>query len=361
MSSTAAMAVRCFAAAKAFLRSYPEVHLFIVCFVFFCNFGRVFRRSSVPVDWPLAGMLPGLLLNLDHLHDWCTDLLREVGCNFFFRGPWFLGMDFLFTCDPANLQHVFNANFSNYHKGRDFSEIFDILGDGIFNSKGESWKKQRTNAHGLISDRRFRSFVASSIRNKVEKGLIPFVDEVARRGAVVDLQDVFLRLTFDATSYLAFGVDPCCLSIALPTVPFMRAMDDATSASLLRHTVPPAWWKLARWLRIGDEKKFTMAWNVIDRCIAESIAEKKKLRSLRNHKAGGGEEKADLLSSYINDDDDEEQQDSHRQGSTEFDKFLRDTAINLIFAGRDTTGAALTWFFCLLCNNTVVESNILRY
>ncbi|CAD5170954.1 unnamed protein product [Musa acuminata subsp. malaccensis] len=95
-------------------------------------------------------------------------------------------------------------------------------------------------------------------------------------------------------------------------------------------------------------------------CIAESIAEKKKLRSLKNHKDGGGKEKANLLSSYINDDDDEEQQDSHRQGSTEFDKFLRDTAINFIFAGRDTTGAALIWFFWLICNNPVVESNILE-
>ncbi|CAL9091122.1 unnamed protein product [Musa textilis] len=359
-SPTAAIAGSCFAAAKAFLRSYPEVLLSIFCFVFFCYFRRVFRRSSVPVNWPLAGMLPGLLLNLDHLHDWCTDILRVVGCSFFFRGPWFLGMDYLFTCDPANLQHVFSANFSNYPKGGEFSEIFDILGDGIFNSDGESWKKQRMKAHGLINGRRFRSFVASSIRNKVERGLIPLVDDVARRGAVVDLQDVFMRLTFDATSYLVFGVDPCCLTIGLPTVPFARAMDDAMGALLLRHTVPPAWWKLARWLRIGDEKKLAMAWKVIDRYIAESISEKKKLRSLRNKKDVGGEAKADLLSSYINDDDDEEQQDSHRQGSTEFDKFVGDTAMNFMLAGRDTTGAALTWFFWLLCKNPVVESKILE-
>ncbi|WOL07092.1 Alkane hydroxylase MAH1 [Canna indica] len=50
-------------------------------------------------------------------------------------------MNFLITCDPANVQHVFSTNFSNYPKGEEFSEIFDILGDGTFNTDGESWKK----------------------------------------------------------------------------------------------------------------------------------------------------------------------------------------------------------------------------
>ncbi|WOL07090.1 hypothetical protein Cni_G15826 [Canna indica] len=338
-----------FAAAMAFLQAYPEILVSFACFIFFYLYCQAFRRSSLPVNWPLIGMLPGLLLNLCRIHQWLYGLLQETGCTLWFRGPWFLGFNYLVTCDPANLQHIFNTHFSNYPKGEEFLQILDILGDGIFNSDGEAWKKQRMRAHGLISDRRFRAFVACASRDKVEKGLVPLLDEIARRGTVVDLQDVFLRLTFDMTSYLVFGVDPCCLSIGFPTIPFARAMDDAMSAIFIRHVIPPAGWKLMRWLSIGEEKKLATAWKVIDDFIAECVAEKKKLKSLK-HEKDGEEQKSDLLSAYINDDEEEEQ--AH--------KFLRDTAVNFMLAGRDTTGAGLAWFFWLLSKNPAVEFKILE-
>lgn len=40
------------------------------------------------------------------------------------------------------------------------------------------------------------------------------------------------------------------------------------------------------------------------------------------------------------------------------DKFLRDTALNLLLAGRDTTSIALSWFFYLLSKNPRVMSRI---
>ncbi|WOL07087.1 hypothetical protein Cni_G15823 [Canna indica] len=339
-----------FTAAMAFSQAYPEILVSFACFIFFILYCQVFRRSSLPVNWPLVGMFPGLLSNLPRLHQWGIGLFRETGCTFWFRGPWLLGFNYLATCDPANLQHVFNTHFSNYPKGEEFLKILDILGDGIFNSDGEAWKRQRLRAHGLISDRRFRAFVACASRDKVEKGLVPLLDEIARRGTVVDLQDVFLRLTFDMTSNLVFGVDPCCLSIDFPTIPFARAVDDAMSTIFIRHVIPPAWWKLMRWLRIGEEKKLATAWKVIDDFIAECIAEKKKLKSLEREK-DGVEPKSDLLSAYINDEEEKEQADH---------KFLRDTALNFMLAGRDTTGAGLAWFFWLLSKNPAVEFKILE-
>ncbi|CAL9066528.1 unnamed protein product [Musa banksii] len=341
---------------KTFLQAYPDIGLAFVCFAFFfffcyCYYDRICRsRSRIPVNWPVVGMLPALLVNLHRLHDWGTDVLREAGCSFWFRGPWFLGMNHLLTCDPANVHHVFGANFSNYPKGEAFLEIFDILGDGIFNSDEQSWKEQRTKAHSIMSGRRFRTFVADSARSKVEKGLLPLIHHIAQRGVAVDLQDVFLRLTFDTTCNLVFGVDPRCLSVEFPTIPFARAMDDAMAALLTRQTVPPAWWKLMRWLRVGEEKKLAMAWKEVDHFIAEHIAEKKR----------SGEANDDMLSAYINDNDDDNDRAMDGKRSTEFDKFLRDTAVNFMLAGRDTTGAALTWFFWLLSQNPMLEAKILK-
>ncbi|XP_074559762.1 noroxomaritidine synthase-like, partial [Curcuma longa] len=193
----AANSTTCFS--MALLQLWPEFLVSLLCFALLYCYYRLFFKSptAVPVNRPVAGMLPGLLARLHGLHDWTTEILRETGCTFSFRGPWFMGMDYVITCDPANLQHIFNANFSNYPKGDEFADIFDILGDGIFNADGELWKLQRAKAHGLFMGRSFRSFVFAASHDKVEKGLLPLLDELARRAEAVDLQDVFLRLTFD--------------------------------------------------------------------------------------------------------------------------------------------------------------------
>ncbi|ONK70830.1 uncharacterized protein A4U43_C04F1970 [Asparagus officinalis] len=318
--------------------SYPELCLAISCFFLVFFYYKTTKKSQLPTNWPVVGMLPAIIANIGHLHEWVTEALKEAGCTFKFHGPWFLNMDFLVTCDPANVNHIFNVNFSNYPKGDEFIEIFDILGDGIFNADYDSWKIQRKRAHGAMSSNNFRGFVAKCSEDKVANALFPLMHKMAKEGCPVDLQDVFLRLTFDLTSKLVFGVDPGCLSEGFPTIPFARAMDDAMEALFFRHIVPPPWWKLMRWLNIGKERKLHDAWGVIDDFVAQNIEKKKEGKIY-------GE---DLLTSYMEEDSKETN-----------DKFLRDTTVNLMLAGRDTTGVALTWLFWLLANNPEVKSKIL--
>jgi cytochrome P450 len=329
--------------------SFLELSLSLLCFVAFYYFHIRSKRKNpvIPLDWPLVGMLPALLANLHHLHEWITSLLVASPLNFHFTGPPRSGMQFFVTADPANVRHVFTSNFANYPKGPEFEEIFDILGGGIFNADGESWRRQRAKAQLLMSAAPFRAFVSRYSRDKVETALLPLLAHLAATGEAFNLQDVFLRLTFDTTTTLVFGVDPGCLSVGLPEVPFARAMDDAMHVLLLRHVVPMTWWKLARRLGIGPERKMEAARRTIDRFVADTIAKR------RAEKAKGGVEgtAADLLSSYIDDDGDDE-------GAV--DAFLRDTTINLMLAGRDTTGSALSWFFYLLTQNPLVVTKILE-
>ncbi|KAL6649180.1 hypothetical protein ACP70R_013404 [Stipagrostis hirtigluma subsp. patula] len=330
--------------------SFFELSLSLLCFVVFYYFHIRSKRKNpvIPLDWPLLGMLPALLANLHRLHDWITSLLTASPLNFPFTGPPRSGMQFFVTSDPANVRHVFTSNFANYPKGPEFDEIFDILGGGIFTADGESWRRQRAKAQLHMSSAPFRAFVSRCSRDKVEHALLPLLGHLAGTGEAFDLQDVFLRLTFDTTTTLVFGVDPGCLAVGLPEVPFARSMDDAMSVLLLRHVVPQTWWKLARRLGVGYERKMAAAWRTIDRFIADTIARR------RAEKARGGiRGSADLLSSYINDDGDEEQ-----ESGTVVDAFLRDTTINLMLAGRDTTGSALSWFFYLLATNPPVVAKI---
>ncbi|KAF8391089.1 hypothetical protein HHK36_023389 [Tetracentron sinense] len=264
-------------------------------------------------------MLPLLLHHLHHIHDYGTQ---------------------------ANVHYIMTSNFSNFPKGPEFKKIFDVLGDGINNSDSDSWRIQRKIARALINHRRFHQFLEKTSRDKVERGLLPFLEHVSKQGLVVDLQDVFHRFTFDTTCIMVSGFDPGCLSIDFPDVPFSKALDDVEEAIFFRHIVPESCWKLLRWLEVGEEKKLSRAWETLDYFIAKYISMKRE-ELIKRKKMEEEEEGVDLLTSYMEDDEKD-------------DKFLRDTILTFMLAGRDTTSAALTWFFWLVSKNPSVETKILE-
>ncbi|KAL8474986.1 hypothetical protein ACS0TY_031420 [Phlomoides rotata] len=319
-----------------------ELFLILLWFLVFC--ARKNRRI-IARNWPMIGMLPALLMNAGRIHEMCTQVLvKSRRGTFHFRGPWFANMDMLATVDPENVHYILTQNFHNFPKGPKFREIFDFLGDGIFNADCQSWKEQRKVARGLITHRGFHRLLAEVSRGKVEEGLVPLLETVAREKRVVDLQDLFQRLTFDTTCTLVTGFDPGCLSENLPRVSFSKAMDDAEEAIFMRHIVPEKVWKLQKLIGIGAERKLTKANKVLDGVIGKYI-EKRREETRDDNIINYDEEGADLLTSYMSTTDDH--------------KFLRDTILNLMIAGRDTTSSALTWFIWLVSTHSRVE-NIIR-
>ncbi|KAG8373295.1 hypothetical protein BUALT_Bualt11G0009100 [Buddleja alternifolia] len=321
-----------------------------VAFLWFLALWAWRNHKKLAWNWPLVGMLPVLLVNVGQIHDNCTDFLRKSRGTFRFQGPWFTNMEMLATADPANIHYIMSANFQNFPKGPKFRELFDVLGDGIFNSDSDSWKCQRRVARALISHQGFYQFLVKVSHEKVEKGLIPVLEIVSQGNQVVDLQDLFQRFTFDTTCTLVTGYDPGCLSSDLPDVPFSKAMDNAEEAIFMRHVIPEKIWKLQRWLGFGAEGKLSQAWEVLDSVIGKYIAMK---REEMRKDAHGKEDCVDLLTSYINGWGDGQIQDLKCD-----DKFLRDTILNLMIAGRDTTSSALTWLMWLVSTHSEVEKKI---
>ncbi|CAN1141148.1 Cytochrome P450 94A1, partial [Linum perenne] len=58
------------------------------------------------------------------------------------------------TANPATVEHILKTKFNNYQKGESGRAIlFDLLGDGIFNADGASWKFQRqVSSHEFNAD-----------------------------------------------------------------------------------------------------------------------------------------------------------------------------------------------------------------
>jgi cytochrome P450 len=106
---------------------------------------------------------------------------------------------------------------------------------------------------------------------------------------------------------------------------------------------------MQKWLQIGEEKKFIENVKIVDQWLYSKIKSKKEMQLQ-------GEQQFDLISILL-------KQKSIGDGKNPIDdenKFLRDTSINLLAAGRDTIGSALTWFFWIVATHPFIEAKILE-
>ncbi|XP_031117541.1 alkane hydroxylase MAH1-like [Ipomoea triloba] len=310
-------------------------------------------RSSdkvLPRNWPVVGMMPALLKNAHRVHEFATDVLKHSGGTFEFKGPAaFANLSMLATSDPANIHHILSKNFSNYPKGPEFRKIFDILGDGIFNVDFQLWELHRKTTLSFFNHAKFYTLLESNVWHKVEKGLLPVLDWFAEEGAEFDLQDVFQRFTFDTISKLVLNHDPQSLCLGLPYVPCEKAFNHVVDALLYRHILPQSCWKLQNWVGIGKEKKLIQAYRAFDEFIYSAI---KRLELKINNNDDSSD--LSLYTAYVQA---YKQQEQLLTGSS-VNKFVRDTLLSLMFAGRDTTSTTLTWLFYLLAQNPLVQANV---
>ena len=301
------------------------------------------NRNTPIIKWPFMGMLPGLLRNVSNFHDYINSVLKQNGGTFIFEGAWLTNMNIVFTSDPMNVQHITSTNFENYGKGNEFTEIFEVLGDGIFRSDSHIWKYNRTLLHSIFKQESFKVFLHKTIEKKISSCLLMFLDHACKKGMQVDLQDVFQRLTFDNICCVVLGFDPVCLSIDLPEISCEKAFTQAENTLFYRHVRPRFFWKLQKWLQVGEEKRFTENIKIVDQWLYSEIKSKRETQ---------GQKQLDLLNTLMFEGGDGQ--------NLIDDKFLRDTAINLLAAGRDTISSALTWFFCLVATHPFVEAKILE-
>ncbi|XP_058093685.1 cytochrome P450 86B1 [Magnolia sinica] len=309
--------------------------------------------SKGPMIWPVMGIIPTIFFHVSDIYDWATEALIRSGGTFPYRGMWMGGAHGVLTVDPSNIEYMLKTRFKNFPKGKYYRERFaDLLGEGIFNADDEVWKEQRRAATSEMHSSRFVEYSSKSIQNLVHHKLLKLLAKLANSRESIDLQDVLLRFTFDNICTAAFGVDPGCLAIDLPDVPFAKAFEQATELTLFRFMVPPFVWKPMRFFSIGSEKNLKEAVQIVHEFAEKTVID----RRIEWHKFGGLKDRSDLLSRLI------QARDTHEQGATHHfsDKFLKDFCISFILAGRDTSSVALAWFFWLIYKYPQVEKRILQ-
>uniref|UniRef100_A0A7N0RCF2 Cytochrome P450 n=1 Tax=Kalanchoe fedtschenkoi TaxID=63787 RepID=A0A7N0RCF2_KALFE len=245
------------------------------------------------------------------------------------------------TANPDNVEYMVKTNFDNFPKGKPFRSILgDLLGDGIFNVDGEGWRFQRKMASLELGSVSIRSFAFDIIASEIRTRLLPLLADKTTSGAVMDMQDVFRRFSFDNICRFSFGLDPGCLEMSLSDSNFAAAFDLATRLSAQRAMTPsPLVWKIKRAFNLGSEKDLSEAIKLVN-TVAEEVIKQKRSRS----RALPPDTQNDLLSRFMHSVDD--------------DRYLRDIVVSFMLAGRDTVASVLTAFFHLIMINPHVEKRI---
>ncbi|CDY61020.1 BnaAnng17300D [Brassica napus] len=280
------------------------------------------RKLTGPKVLPIVGSLPYLIANRNRVHDWIADNLRATGGTyqtstmvipFVAKKQGF----YTVTCHPKNVEHILKTRFDNYPKGPMWRAAFhDLLGQGIFNSDGDTWLMQRKTAALEFTTRTLRQAMARWVNGAIKNRL----------------------LTFDNICGLTFGKDPETLSPDLPVNPFSVAFDTATEATLKRLLYTGFLWRIQKAMGIGSEDKLKKSLEIVETYMNDAIDARKNSPS------------DDLLSRFMKKRD--------VNGNVLATDVLQRIALNFVLAGRDTSSVALSWFFWLVMNNSEVEKKI---
>ncbi|PHU22696.1 Cytochrome 94A2 [Capsicum chinense] len=326
------------------LELYTSVFLCLIPFIFLLFINHFQSNSTkIPKSYPIIGSYFSILANKQRRIQWISDVVRSTS-NLTFTLIRPFGFRQIFTANPSNVQHILKTHFPIYQKGDIFkTTMSDFLGDGILNVDGDIWKYQRQVASHEFNTRSLRKFVETVVDAELNERLIPLLAIAAEEKKVLDFQDVLQRFAFDNICKIAFGYDPAYLLPSLPQAKFAVAFEDSVRFSSERfNALFPFLWKIKRKFNIGSEKKFRIAVDEVRQFAKQLVNEKQ--REL-NEKSSL--DSVDLLSRFLS------------VGYKDED-FVTDIVISFILAGRDTTSAALTWFFWLLSEHPEVENNILN-
>jgi cytochrome P450 len=236
-----------------------------------------------------------------------------------------------FLCHPDHIKHVLQENNQGYVKGIVVAKLKVLIGEGLFTSEGDFWRRQRRLAQPAFHRQRVAGF-AESMTSATALVLDRWAPR-ARSGEPFDVSAEMSRLTLDVVGRTLFGRGLADRS-ELVSGALLEALD------LMNHRVTsfvpsPIWWPSAA------NRRLRRAIRTLDRVVYEIIEERRR----------AGEDQGDLLSMLMQARDEE-------SGATMTDRQLRDEVMTFLLAGHETTAMALSWTWYLLAGHPDVERRL---
>jgi len=199
-----------------------------------------------------------------------------------------------------------------------------VMGDGLLNSDGEFHQRQRKLCAPAFQPRNIAAYAGAMTHYSRQ------VEEEWGDGEAVDLSEQMHRITMGIAGKALFGADLLDEADEIRRALFViRHYISRRSRNTMRQ-------RLSRNQPRSDDQDFKRAKERLDATIYRLINEREE----------AGAAQRDLLSMLLRSRDED--------GSGMSAKLLRDEAINLFWAGHETSASSLTWTWFLLARNPQV-------
>jgi len=232
---------------------------------------------------------------------------------------------------PADIKRVLQDNNQNYVKGAIIARTKIVIGEGLFTSEGDFWRRQRRLAQPAFHRKRIAAFVdtmADATANMLQRW-----DGLARDGGTFDAAVEMNRVTLAVVGRTLFGVDLDDEAAAVGP-----ALGDVLGFVNERATT---YIPLPMWVPTARHRRFLASRRVLDDLVYAII------RKRREHATSGD----DLLGMMMDARDAD-------TGEGMSDRQLRDEVMTFVLAGHETTAVTLAWTFYLLGRNPDVEAKL---
>ncbi len=210
---------------------------------------------------------------------------------------------------PDDIKRVLLANHRNYTKGEGMDRVKILLGNGIMTSEGDFWRRQRRMMQPSFHRRVLDRFC--HLIREVNQAFAERWAAAAASGAAINLTEDVSELTLDIVLRSIFGTDLERLERQLGANPFEVVAKDQ-----------------------NRDLRFAFRFRSLSKLIAQLI-ERRRLEP---------GERSDFLEMLMAARD-------RDTGEPMSERELIDEVMTLIVAGHETTAAALTWCWYLVCRH----------
>ncbi|MCJ1398937.1 hypothetical protein MMC11_002138 [Xylographa trunciseda] len=233
----------------------------------------------------------------------------------------YLAQTIILTIEPENLKAIQSLQFKEFGLGsRRIIAFTPFLGKGIFTTDGAAWSHSRE----MLRPNFNRSQVGDLAM--FETHVNHLISAIPRDGSIIDLQELFFRLTMDSATEFLFGESTNCLKPGTSTVSARQFAE-----SFMRGQVSIG--QKARWGSIANlfvDSRFKQDCNFVHDFV-DSFVEKGLA-----YRASDAPEKADDRYVFC----------YELMKQTQDKVQIRSELLNILLAGRDTTASLLSdlWF-----------------
>ena len=273
----------------------------------------------------------------------------------------FPGASLLVLNSPALVAELLVDKARSLRKSRILrSALYPLVGDGLFTSDGDLWRRQRRLMAPLFQPAHLGEYAACMV-DSAERCIDTWAD-----GSEIDVSREMTRITMAIAGKSLFDADTFDESDDLGealTVALEWAAEEAASLGLavqveLAGALDRFWPRAAAAVErpilwpSGRNRRFKKALAVLDRRVARMIADRRADQGPRN----------DLLTRLLHAHDQTTAgEDSAEAGAGAMsDRQLRDEILTLFVAGHETTATGLSWALYLLARHPAVLEEAAR-